>query len=79
MDVDDLPEKIELIRRARSIADLDYMALARRMGIRSDHLAQMLEQKKFRIATLNKLAAALNVPTGIWWWEWSKIHNYLEV
>ena len=79
VEIDDLGEKIELVRQARSLADMDYVALAKRMGIRSDHLAQMLEQKRFRYATLLKFSNALDIPAGFWTWEWSKCKNYLEV
>ena len=78
VEVDDIGEKIELIRKARSIADFDFTALARSMGIRSDHLARMLTQTKFRYKTILKMSDALGVPPGAFFWEWSELKNYLE-
>ena len=78
-EIPDLAAKIELIFQARSIADFDVASIAKKMGMRVDHFNEMLEQTKFRHSTLIKLSDVLRLPTGIWFWEWAEIRNYLEV
>ena len=77
VEVPDLMAKFQLVFDVRSYSQFDIKAFIQETGIQTGHFNDMLSQERFRLSTIIKFAMALDIPLGVFFWEWSDFKNYI--